>query len=97
LEKTRKSTFQNLLCRKPVRIAKLWKKNADSSTTIMHQRSLKTWRIDSTGSEIWELCDGLHTLEDILEVLAERFSEDVTYKSLCEEVNAFLTSLLKRN
>jgi len=83
-------TLKNFQNRKPVRVAKLWKKNLDSTTTIFHQRTFKTWRISSTASEIWELCDGSHTVNDILQILMRKFHEETTWDTVCKECSKFL-------
>ncbi len=49
---------------------------------------------DEIGSLIWELCDGNHTFEQILEVLTERYK--ITRREAEVAVGAFLKELGKR-
>lgn len=46
-------------------------------------------KLNETGSLIWELCDGTHTVEEIIEKLAQEY--DITKREAEQDVISFLT------
>ena len=52
-------------------------------------------KINTTGCFIWELCDGIHTVDTIATKLAEQEEEDL--KTVKEAVEAFLKDMNSRN
>ncbi|MFC1570505.1 PqqD family protein [Candidatus Omnitrophota bacterium] len=49
--------------------------------------------INKTGTFIWELCDGTHTVEDIVEGITKK--QEVDSKRAEEDCSAYLTELEK--
>lgn len=51
-------------------------------------------RLDEVGTRIWELCDGEHTIKDILLIIDNEFKEKI--EPVDKRVSGFLEILLKR-
>ena len=48
--------------------------------------------VNETGAKIWELCDGTHSVDEIVEDLALRY--DATSKQIDRDAHEFLAALL---
>ena len=47
----------------------------DGDILLYHPGLTKTIRLNETASAIWELCDGRHSVREIVELLGEAFPE----------------------
>lgn len=99
-------TVEEFLNFKPKRCSFDWYKNEDGIITIVvpkFQRNLgrsfcklikrkETFsaRLDYIGSLVWEHCDGMYTVRDILTMLKERFPEE---KNLDQRLFYFLEQM----
>lgn len=78
---------KNVLCRKESESGWIL---FNISTNTVH--SLKT-----IGWEIWDLCEGNHSMKDIIMHLKEKYVFDMVDERLEKEVIEFLRSLQQRN
>jgi len=51
-------------------------------------------RMDKQGTDIWELCDGKHSVKDICDVMNEKYKEEM--EPVPQRVSGFLQILLQR-
>lgn len=51
-------------------------------------------RMDKQGTDIWELCDGKHSVKDICDAMNEKYKEEI--EPVPQRVSGFLQILLQR-
>ncbi len=71
-----------------------WRKIAGEAV-LVQARQRQIIIFNEVGSRIWELCDGRHTLGDIINTLAQEFL--VSRRELATDVGSFLKELFQRD
>lgn len=61
---------------------------------IVPHRSRRIVRLDRLGARVWDLCDGERTVEDVVDVFAERYQ--LTFHEARVAVTGYLQSLVQR-
>jgi len=61
---------------------------------ILHPRATRAVRLDHFGVELWELCDGMHTVEEIIEEFAAAY--DLTFHEARVSVTGHLKIMIQR-
>lgn len=60
--------------------------DVDDGTSLYHADMDNALVLNATASDIWRLCDGSHTLDDIVELLAEDYG--VSGEQIRQEVES---------
>jgi len=68
-----------------------WGKQGEDRVVLLPEGMI---RLQGTGQSVLELCDGEHTLRQIVETLSERYSADTA--KIRENVATFLEALQKK-
>jgi hypothetical protein len=68
----------------------------DQSEAILVKSLEKSKLLNSTGRLIWNLCDGAHDRQDILDALKTHYG-DVDENSLAQDMDSFLAELLAQD
>ena|SRR3990170_8329670 len=50
----------------------IWRQ-MDGEAVLFNPATNETYLLNQTGAAIWELCDGVHSIEDITDAIAEKF------------------------
>ena len=50
----------------------IWRKMG-AEAILFNPSNNETYMLNQTGTAIWELCDGTHSLEDIVDAIADRY------------------------
>lgn len=61
---------------------------------ILQPSGKRTVQLDAIGTEIWQLCDGQHTVEEIIDDFAQRYA--LTFHEARTAVTEYIKSLIKR-
>lgn len=85
VEATTHSVPAEWIDKRPRRGLKPWSPTESGGVMLLHispqvkvsdQKSLKCIFLNSTGRAIWEMCDGWHSVQEMVTELAERFGVD---------------------
>ncbi len=71
---------------KPRRALRPWSKTEDGAVIFalaptvraLDNQTFECCRLNNTGTEIWRLCDGKHSVADIVRLIADRYGQDQT-------------------
>lgn len=65
----------------------------DQSVLLYQRATNRAVPINQTGAAIWELCDGAHTLGEIVDALAETYDQDRS--QIEQQARSFLDELMR--
>lgn len=63
----------------------------DGSGVLVDEASGTSYALNATGAEVWQLCDGRHTMDDIAAALLERYR--ATRREIRQSVRALVAHL----
>jgi hypothetical protein len=72
----------------------IWRKESPQTTLIFNPEDGNISTLNQTGSRIWELCDGEHTIEDVVNIIHEECGEPE--HMIEEDAKGFLKELVNR-
>jgi hypothetical protein len=77
----------------PVRRSDLLVQKIDGEFVILDRTANKVHQLNAAASHIWDLCDGVHSVGEIAQVLAEEFDIgiDVAQRDVVKTVTEFFT------
>lgn len=94
----------------PKRLGVKWEKEEDGVVVVTFKKNFTRFekilqrflkgpenirlRMDKQGSDIWELCDGKHSVKDICDRMNKKYKEEI--EPVPQRVSGFLQILLQR-
>ncbi len=61
---------------------------------VLRIRPLRTYQLDPLGARVWELCDGTRTVEQIVDIFAEK--HELTFHEARVAVTQYLRQLIEK-
>ena len=80
------------LSRRPVRSMRILAQEAGGSTVLLSLDDGTYFSLNEVGGVIWELCDGTHTLREIVEVICDRY--DASADQVAADVVGIVADLM---
>jgi hypothetical protein len=79
----------------PVRLTELWRENREENTMlIMDQESAETFKFNISALEMWKMCSGDHTVEDIVQHVCDTM-DNAAYEAVLQDTLGFFMTLEK--
>ncbi len=66
----------------------------DNEITVYHPTLATSLYLNETGALIWELCDGVRSVSEVIDILAELYPEH--RKQIADDVRALIRRLLEK-
>ena len=76
---------------RPVQATGTYLLDQENGTILEVARTGESFAINAVGRRIWELCDGMHTVQSIVELILEEFEVDEA--TARRDVEGFVTQL----
>ncbi|MBU7045593.1 MAG: PqqD family protein [Theionarchaea archaeon] len=79
----------------PLRLTELWRENKEENTMlIMDQESAETFKFNISALEMWKMCNGDHTVEDIVQHTCTTM-DNAHYETVLQDTLGFFMTLEK--
>jgi hypothetical protein len=79
---------------RPVRVEHVLARRVDSALVILDPESGQHYQLNDVGTQVWELCSGRLTIDEIVEILERRYA--VARTVLREDVGALVDALAEQ-
>jgi hypothetical protein len=66
----------------------------DNEITVYHPTLATSLYLNETGALIWELCDGVRPVSEVIDILAELYPEQ--HQQIADDVRALIRRLLEK-
>ncbi len=67
----------------------------DDEITVYHPILATSLYLNETGALIWELCDGVRSISDVIDILVENYPENG--EQIADDVRDLISRLLEKN
>ena len=67
----------------------------DNEITVYHPTLATSLYLNETGALIWELCDGVRPISEMIDILADLYPENE--EQIADDVRALIRRLLEKN
>lgn len=92
LELSFEEAKKKYLKKHPVRLTELWRENKEEKTMmIMDQESAASFKFNISALEMWKLCSGAYTVEEIVEQVCQMMENADPNVVLQDTLGFFLT------